>query len=261
MYAVVLAGGRGTRLYPVVQDRPKPMAPVGNKCFLEIVVAMMKQNGLTEFIFCVCHMAEKIIDYFGDGGKFGVKISYSVESEPLGTGGAIGLLRNVIDDAFCVLNGDTYQELDVRRLIAQHRTKGGIATMTLVKTDNASRYGQVVTDQDGYVIKFGEKDPGRLLDGEHGPDGLSGLINAGIYVWEPAVFKYIPPRQFSSLEKDILPAVLKANEKIYTYSCVQNFIDIGIPSDYARFVRRETGSRADREPSPRPICTTGDLDG
>ena len=101
MKVIILAGGLGTRLYPVMKDLPKPMAPVGNKCFLEIILELMKKNGLTDFIFCVRHMAEKIVEYFGDGSRFGVKIRYSTEKVPLGTGGAIGLLRNVIKAMYC----------------------------------------------------------------------------------------------------------------------------------------------------------------
>ena len=232
MQVIILAGGFGTRLYPVIKDLPKPMAPVGNKCFLEIILDLMERNGLTDFIFCVHHMAEKIMDYFGDGSRFGVKISYSTEEVPLGTGGAIGLLRNVIKETFCVLNGDTYQELDVERCIAQHKASGAIGTMTLLKVRNSSRYGQVITNPGGYVRSFSEK----------GTGGQESLINAGLYLLEAAVFDYIPQNIFVSLEKDVLPAILEDNKKINTYKFVENFFDIGIPEDYYNFLRWKTGN-------------------
>ena len=231
MQVIILAGGLGTRLYPVIKDLPKPMAPVGNKCFLEIILELMKKNGLTDFIFCVRHMAEKIVDYFGDGSRFGVKISYSTEVDPLGTGGAIGLLRYVINETFCVLNGDTYQEADLEQCIAQHKASGAIGTMTLVKVRASDRYGQVITDPGGYVTDFREK----------GIAVQESYINAGLYVLEPAVFDYIPQNKFVSLEKDVFTAILEDDKKINTYKYVQNFFDIGIPEDYFDFLRWVTG--------------------
>ena len=231
MKVIILAGGLGTRLYPVMKDLPKPMAPVGNKCFLEIILELMKKNGLTDFIFCVRHMAEKIVEYFGDGSRFGVKIRYSTEKVPLGTGGAIGLLRYVIKETFCVLNGDTYQELDVEQCIAQHKSSGAIGTMTLLKVGDSSRYGQVITDQGGYVTDFHEK--GNVVQDSY--------INTGLYVLEPAVFDYIHQNKFVSLEKDVFSAILEDDKKINTYKNVKNFFDIGIPEDYFDFLRWVTG--------------------
>ena len=231
MQVIILAGGLGTRLYPVMKDLPKPMAPVGNKCFLEIIIELMKKNGMTDFIFCVRHMAEKIVNYFAAGSRFGVKIRYSAEEVPLGTGGAIGLLRNVINETFCVLNGDTYQELDLEDCIVKHKASGAIGTMTLVKVRDSARYGQVITDQGGYVTDFHEK----------GSGGLESYINAGLYVLEPAVFDYIPQNKFVSLEKDVLPVILEDDKKINTYKYVENFFDIGIPEDYFDFLRWVTG--------------------
>lgn len=234
MHAIVLAGGLGTRLYPVLKDLPKPMVPVGNQHFLEIILELMKKNGFMDFIFCVCHMAEKIINYFGDGSRAGVKISYSIEDCPLGTGGAIGLLRNVIKETFCVLNGDTYQELDLQRCIAQHQASEAIGTMTVAKVRDSSRYGQVLTYPDGYVSGFMEKGTGIQ----------EGLINAGLYILEPAVFDYIPQNKFVSFEKDVLPAILEDHKKIGTYRDVDHFFDIGIPADYYNFVRWVAGESA-----------------
>ncbi|MHB8124412.1 MAG: nucleotidyltransferase family protein [Desulfitobacteriaceae bacterium] len=231
MQVIILAGGLGTRLYPVIKDVPKPMAPVGNKCFLEIILDLMKKYGLTDFIFCVSHMAEKMVNYFGDGSRFGVKISYSTEEVPLGTGGAIGLLRNVINDTFCVLNGDTYQELDLEQCLARHKASGAIGTMTLVEVRDTSRYGQAITDHGGYLTGFREKSTGVQET----------FINAGLYILEPTVFDYIPPEKFVSLENDVLPAILEDDKKISTYKYGKNFFDIGIPEDYYNFLRWVTG--------------------
>jgi len=231
MKVIILAGGLGTRLYPVIKNLPKPMAPVGDKCFLEILLALLKMNGLTDLTFCVCHMADKVKDYFDDGSRLGVQISYSTEDVPLGTGGAIGLLRNVFSETFCVLNGDTYQELDIQRCITRHRESGAIATMSVAKVQDSFRYGQVITDLDGYVTAFCEK----------GAGGQENLINTGLYILEPAVFDYIPENEVVSLERDVLPVLLEDEKKIRAYQEVKNFFDIGIPEDYSCFRSWFTG--------------------
>lgn len=207
------------------------MAPVGNKFFLEIILELLKKNGITDLIFCVCHMADKIINYFGDGSKAGVKINYSLEDIPLGTGGAIGLLRDALKETFCVLNGDTYQELALKHCIAQHKLSGALGTMALVKIRDTSRYGQVKTDPVGYVTGFREK----------GAGVQESFINSGFYVFEPAVFDYIPQNKIVSLERDVLPAIIEDDQKISTYRDVRNFFDIGIPEDYYNFVQFVTG--------------------
>ncbi|MEN6351729.1 MAG: nucleotidyltransferase family protein [Syntrophomonas sp.] len=227
MKAVILAGGLGTRLYPVLQDLPKPMAPVGSRYFLEIILQNIKRNSFTDFVICVGHMADKIINYFGNGSSRGVNITYSIEEEPAGTGGAIGLLRNHIHDTFCVLNGDTYQELDLQRCVSRHKSSGALATMSVAKIEDSSRYGQVITDRDGYITGFCEKGTGVPQN----------LINTGLYILEPVVFDYIPEYKTVSFERDVLTAMLKENQKIFTYNEVHNFFDIGIPADYYRFLR------------------------
>jgi len=233
MKVVILAGGLGTRLYPIINDLPKPMAPVGEKCFLEILLELMKKNGVQDFTFCVCHMADKIRAYFGDGTRFGVKIRYSIEERPLGTGGAIGLLRHAMPSTFCVLNGDTYQELDIRQGIARHKESGVLATMSVAQVRDSSRYGQVITDRNGYVTGFCEK----------GTGGQESLINTGLYVLEPAVFNYIPENKVVSFEQDVLPALLEDDQRIRIYQDVKNFFDIGIPEDYHNFRRWFTENR------------------
>lgn len=228
MQAVILAGGLGSRLHTILKDVPKPIAPVGNRSFLEFELENMKRNGINDFIFCVHHMSDKIIDYFGDGRRFGIKIEYSVEESPLGTGGAIGLLRDRLHEAFLVLNGDTYLELELQKCIEKHISSNATATMAVIKVKDSSRYGHVETDHNGCVVRFCEKDT-RLMENQQ--------INAGLYVLEPEIFDYIPQNEFVSFEKEVLPSLLKNNKKIITYPYVENFFDIGIPDDYYSFLQ------------------------
>lgn len=225
MKSVILAGGRGTRLYPVIKSLPKPMAPVDNRCFLEILVDALKRSGLQDFTFCVSYMEEKIKEYFGDGSRFGVQISYSTEEVPLGTGGAIGLLRQNLHSTFLVFNGDTYQELIIENCLKCHQDSGAIATIAVVEVADSSRYGRVL-NANGYVRSFVEK----------GESGQGGVISSGVYVLEPEVFDYIPQGKVVSLEQEVFPALLHHGRPIAIYNGVRNFFDIGLPDDYYGFV-------------------------
>lgn len=228
MQAVILAGGFGSRLNAIIKDVPKPMAPVGSRCFMEFVIESMKNNGINDFVFCVHHMAGKIIDYFGDGRKLGIKIDYSTEESPLGTGGAIGLLRDSLHETFCVLNGDTYLELNLQKCIAKHISSNSIATMAVVKVKDSSRYGHVETNYEDHVVRFCEKSAEVVKNQQ---------INAGLYILEPEIFDYIPENKFVSFENEVLPALLKNNKKISTYPYAENFFDIGVPDDYYNFLQ------------------------
>jgi NDP-sugar pyrophosphorylase family protein len=228
MNVIILAGGFGTRLQSVINGLPKPMAPVGRRPFLEYLLDNLKKNGFYNFIFCLHYLAEKVKAHFSDGSKFGVRINYSLEEEPLGTAGAIGLLRDRFDDAFCVVNADTYLEINVQDFIAQHEKRQAFATMALVRVCNPERYGQVGLDDRWRVTGFTEKGQSQIRDG---------YINAGFYLFDPEVFTYIPANKFVSLEKDVFPAMLKKGEKVYGYPHVANFFDVGIPQDYFKFCR------------------------
>ncbi|HUC92005.1 MAG TPA: nucleotidyltransferase family protein [Paenibacillus sp.] len=228
MKAVILAGGFGTRLRSVVSDLPKPLAPVNGKYFLEYLLEQLKTNGIYEFIFCVHYMADKIMNHFGNGERFGVRIDYSVETEPLGTGGAIGLCRQMISETFCVLNADTYLDLDIQDCLRRHQGSGAFLTMAVAHMVDTGRYGQVQIQTDGRIGGFEEKGA---------PGSKSGYINAGFYIVEPRIFTYIPPIQNVSLEQDVFPAFFRWAEKINSYSNVEHFFDIGVPEDYYRFQR------------------------
>jgi len=226
MHTVVLAGGFGTRLKSVLKDLPKPLAPVNDKCFLEYLLDNLKRNGLKDFIFCLHYMAEKITDVFDDGSKFGVKIIYSIEKEPMGTAGAIGLLRKELNETFCVVNADTYIELDIPSCIAAHKSSGAIATMAVTQVKDSSRYGRIILDNTGFIKDYTEKNESPLK---------GGYINAGLYIFEPKVFDYIPANRFVSLEKEVFASLLKEKGVIFSYPHVKNFFDIGIPEDYHNF--------------------------
>lgn len=220
--AVLLVGGLGTRLRTVMPSTPKPLATVGNRPFLELLVRQLSSQGIRNLIMCTGYLADQIEREFGDGTNLGLQIQYSREPHPLGTGGAVKLagkfLRNARD--FLVMNGDSFVEIDFGRLVKFHRARGALASIAVVSVKNAGRYGTINTDSDNKVLQFYEK------TGADSP----GLINAGVYVFSRAILEYIPAGM-TSLEKDIFPSIL--DQGVYAVKQTGLFIDIGTPADYA----------------------------
>ena len=144
---VILAGGLGTRLRPVLADRPKGLAPIGERPFLEIQIDLLRRQGARRFVFSIGHLAQQIQDHFGDGRGFGVQIDYSVEGpQLLGTGGALKLAERFFTPRALVLNGDTFFDLEYAELLARHEEERAAATLALARADNGQRYGKVLID-------------------------------------------------------------------------------------------------------------------
>jgi len=221
--AVLLVGGMGTRLRSVVPSTPKPLAAVGVKPFLELLVGQLRNQGIRRLIMCTGHLADQIENKFGDGSAWDVTIRYSREPQPLGTGGAIRLAQDHLteESTFLVMNGDSLLEVELGQLIRVHREHNALATMAIVAVQNAGRYGTVRVDSGAQVRGFAEKD---------GMD-VPGLINAGVYVFDRSIFTHISEGT-SSLERDVFPRIL--DQGVYALEHSGMFIDIGTPEDYAR---------------------------
>lgn len=221
--AVLLVGGLGTRLRSVVPSAPKPLASIGERPFLELLVRQLQCQGIRRLVMCTGYRAHDIEVEFGDGHARGVTIEYSTEHQPLGTAGAIRLaqphLRGVPD--FLVMNGDSFMEIDFCQLIRFHRESGGLVSMAVVRMKNEMRYGTVELTENGRVVGFLEK------SGSTAP----GLVNAGVYVFNHRVLEHLPEGA-ASLEKDVFPKLLRHG--VYALEQHGVFIDIGIPEDYAR---------------------------
>lgn len=220
MDAIILAGGFGTRLASVVQDVPKPMAPVAGTPFLEYLVSYLKAQGVTHVVLAVCHKKECIIRYFGRE-FYGMEIDYSVEDTPLDTGGAIKkALSFCTDQRVFVLNGDSFLGVDLGTLRRTAEETGSAVTMVLKPMEHFSRYGTVEADERGNVTAFHEKQP-----------CVSGAINGGVYdIRRDTLSEY--PEKFS-MEVDCFPKLLQAGG-LYAVTTNGYFIDIGIPEDYER---------------------------
>lgn len=226
MKAVILAGGFGSRLQSVVSGVPKPLAPVASgKTFLDVLLRKLAEAGFDRVTLCLHYLHEMIEERYGNGEAFGMHIDYSVEKTALGTGGAIGLLRERLKERFFIFNGDTYLDLNYRQFEQEHIASKASVSMALSQVVNANRYGRVQLDDWSNIVHFAEKDP----------SAEPGLINAGVYLAEPDIFRFIPEGAIS-LEADVLPALLQAGQVIRGYARTAEFIDIGIPEDYHRFV-------------------------
>ena len=221
--AVLLVGGIGARLQSVLPCKPKPLAPIGNVPFLELLVRQLRTQGIRHLVMCTGHLAGQIAEEFGDGHKWDVTIDYSMELRPLGTAGAVKLAERYLPHVsdFLVMNGDSFLDLDFREFIRFHREHGGLISMAVCRVPDAARYGTVRLGKVNRVVGFSEK------TGVHEP----GIINGGVYVFKRAMLEHIA-NEPASLEKDIFPRLLE--EGVYALEQRGMFIDIGTPEDYER---------------------------
>ena len=229
MQAILLCGGMGTRLRSVVSDRPKPMADICGKPFLQYLLEMLRDKGITEVIFALGYMGEMIEEYFQDGSAFGLKIAYSYEEEPLGTGGAIrNALPKILEEEVLVLNADTYFPMDYQGLYHFHQENDGDFSLATRAVPDISRYGAVRRDAAGRILAWNEKL-------EDGGQPLAGEINGGIYVMKKSLIAEIPEGK-QSLEQDCIPKWLSEGKRIFGLPFEGYFMDIGIPKDYQQFI-------------------------
>jgi NDP-sugar pyrophosphorylase family protein len=220
--AFVLCGGYGTRLRPVLADRPKSMALISGTPFLQLLLDRLKSQGVSDVIFGTGYMAEKIESYFGSGNKFAMRIRYSRENEPLGTGGALKLAEPLISDPVLVLNGDSYVEWKLIPLLELFTAKKADIVVVLQAVADVTRYGSVTLNQEGRLTEFIEK----------GIRAGPGLINAGVYLLRKQIVCDLPTGKAISLEREVFPGLLRRG--VYGLVCTGLFIDIGIPEDFNR---------------------------
>jgi len=226
MKAIILAGGKATRLRPLSCNRAKAMVPVLNHPSLEHLIGYLKKYNVNDIILTLSYLPEQIESYFGDGGKFGVKITYLVEDLPLGSAGAVKNAEKFLDSPFIVFNGDIVTDLDLSTMVNLHHDRKATVTIALTPVDNPTIYGVVETDGQGKVKRFKEKPTWDEV--------TTNMINAGIYILEPEILNYVPPEVFFTFERDVFPAVIEKGQVIYGYPFEDYWIDIGTPEKYLR---------------------------
>jgi NDP-sugar pyrophosphorylase family protein len=230
MKAILLAGGKGTRLRPLTLHTPKPVVPIFDRAFLHYQIELLRQlPEIDEVILSLNYQPRRIEEVFGDGAGTGVRLRYVVEPSPLGTGGAVRYAAQGISDTLVVFNGDVMTAVDVAAVVALHRERKAKATIVLTPVDNPLAYGLVETEADGRVRRFLEKP---------NPDEITcDTINAGIYVLEPDTFDRIPKDVSYSIERAYFPSLIERNETFVAYIDRGYWIDIGTPEKYVQVHR------------------------
>jgi NDP-sugar pyrophosphorylase family protein len=225
MKAILLAGGKGTRLRPLTIHTPKPIVPIFDRPFLHYQLDLLKQvPEIDEVILSLNYQPRRIEEIFGDGGESGLGIRYVVEPAPLGTAGAVRYAGDAIRESVVVFNGDVLTQLDLRAVIALHRERKARATIVLTPVENPTAYGLVETDASSNITRFVEKPKADEI--------TCNTINAGIYVLEPDTFDRIPRDTPWSIERSFFPSLIEREDTFVAYVYRGYWIDIGTPEKY-----------------------------
>src|SRR3989449_2395807 len=227
MQALILAGGKGTRLRPLTVYTPKPIVPICNRPFLLYQIDTLRRAAITDITLSLSYQPNKIEQLLGDGSDFGVKLKYIVEPQPMGTAGAYKFAEDVIRERTVVFNGDILTDLDLKTVIREHNDRKATATVVLTPVQNPSAYGLVETETDGRIHRFLEKPQ---------EDEITvNTINAGTYVLESKVLDYIPAGENHSFEYGLFPNLLERREAFYAHIPQRTYwIDIGTPERYLK---------------------------
>ena len=230
MNAMILAAGKGTRLYPLTETLPKPMVPVAGKPVLEHTVNWLKRHGVDRVVINLHHQGSAIRAYFGDGSRWGVALRYSEEPELLGTAGGVKRVEAFFDDPFLVVYGDVLTDLDIGALADFHRKHGPAphVTLTLDQRPDAAQCGVLELDPAGRVVRFVEKPKPEQI--------RSPWVNSGIMLLDHALLARIPPAQFSDFGRDMLPDWLRLDVPLFGWGLppAAYLVDMGTPEKYAQ---------------------------
>lgn len=225
MKVAIIAGGQGTRIASVNSEIPKAMIPIGGKPVLEHEIELAQRYGFHDFLFIIGYLGEQIESYFEDGSKYGVSIEYYKEDKPLGTAGALGLLKEKLTEDFFVFYGDTVTDFDMTAMLEYHRSRKADATLFVHPNDHPYDSDIVDLAADGKVNGFFHK--------PH-PEGFvsHNSVNAALFIFSPAILDLIEPEVKSHIEKDVLPRCLEKGLKLYGYTSFEYIKDMGTPDRY-----------------------------
>jgi len=223
MKAVILAGGKGTRLAPYTKILPKPLMPIGDMPILEVMLRQMRRFGVDEVILTVGHLAGLLQAFFQDGSQFGLRISYSYEERPLGTAGPLALVPD-LNETFLVANGDVLTTLDLNSLVDYHRQRGAIATIATHVRQVKIDLGVIQFNRNNQIVGYIEKPT------------YDFQVSMGIYVFEPRVLEYIPYQKYLDFP-DLVLRLLEAGELVVGYPFSGYWQDLGRPDDYEQAVQ------------------------
>jgi len=224
--AVILAGGKGTRMRPFTYEMPKPMIPVQGKPLVQHIIELIRVHDIRDITLSTGYMSDKLQEYFGNGSKFGVNLTYSIEEEELGTAGCLNLIKDQLNKSFLMFNGDVLSDIDLADFIRFHHENRGLATIALTPVEDPSRFG--VADLAGdKILQFIEK-PKKGTE-------PSMLINAGVYIIEPEVLSLVPKGR-AMMETDVFPKLAKKG-KLFGYTFTGQWFDTGTHKAYERVIK------------------------
>jgi mannose-1-phosphate guanylyltransferase len=244
--AVVLVGGEGTRMRPLTETIPKPLIPFLNRPFLDHVLDHLAEHGVQEVV-CSSPYLEQEFHAFLSSRTGGPSVRWITEGIPLGTSGAVAGALDHVDGTFLVLNGDVLTDLDLGALIAFHRARRAVATITLTPVEDARPFGLVDTDGRDRVLAFREKPA----------EAVPGMINAGTYVLEPAALARVPRGVMVSIERETFPDLIARGEPVFGYRAEAYWRDLGTPADYLDAHRDALAGRIGGRTYPRPLLGDG----
>ena len=236
---ILLVGGFGTRLQPLTNKTPKPMLPIANLPVTEHQLLAAKAAGITKLVLATAYLAETFTPYFGDGAKWGIELKYALESEPLGTGGAIRNAAELIfseiseNESIVVFNGDVLSRHDLTAQINLHQSSSAAVTLHLVNVEDARPYGCVPFDENGRVTDFLEKME----------NPITNTINAGCYVFSPQVIKEIELGKVISVEREVFPQLLRSGKVVQAFVDNSYWLDMGTPKALLKGSQDYVGNR------------------
>lgn len=256
MKAMILAAGRGTRVRPITYTIPKPLIPILQKPVMEFLLDLLAQHGFDQIMVNVSHLAHEIEGYFKDGQRYGVHLAYSFEGsiedgdlqgDALGSAGGIRKIQDFnpfFDDTFVVLCGDALIDLDLTAAVKWHKEKGAIATVITksVPKEDVTSYGVVVTDDEDRILSFQEKPSVE--------EALSTKINTGIYIFEPEVIDFIPPKCEFDIGGQLFPKLVEAKAPFYALDMEFEWVDIGKVPDYWQAIQSVLEGKIKNVPIP-----------
>lgn len=219
MQAIIMAGGRGSRLMPLTKDLPKPLVPILDKPILHYTIEKLKESGITDIILTLGYLGKKIEQTLGDGKDYGVRLRYVYELQPLGTAGSVKNVSSLIRDDFLVLSGDAYTDMDLDALLRFHKAHKGLGTIASVRVANPENFGNIFKNANGLITAFEEKPA----------IPKTNLVNTGIYVLSKKIFRHIGGG-FQDFSRDVFPKLLR---RLYTFESECFWSDVGtLPSYY-----------------------------
>lgn len=221
--AVIMVGGKGTRLRPLTLTRPKPILPVADKPCLGYLIDSMANGGIEEIILACGYKSELLMNAIGDGSDRGIKIRYSFEEKPMGTGGAIKLLEDELDDVFIAANGDVFADFDLKSEIDTHLDNNADITLALTPVNNPWEFGTACQDETGRIVEFREKPKPE--------DVISNMINAGIYTVNKEMIGFIPEGEMYDFSKDLVPMKTAEGYRIWGHGLNGMWMDVGRKND------------------------------